>query len=312
MKQQVYKWPETLMESHFSLDNIDAIFYCGSVFLNNDADIKPQTMAHEHAWYEFHCVKKGCLEVKTDEKTYYIKANESLFIPPRSYHITTVGDDTQYISLGFELACNKKNTSEQLFQSMTAVFATGSCIKLTKSRKLTEICLELLCYANEGGSPNRCRFHNILTTFLFQLYDRLQITNITEQLPQQFPSETSPDLRNYLLDYLTSNKIDNITLKELSEKIYLNKKQINRIVKKRYNMTFKQKQIRFRIENAKKQLLETNLSVDQIAYLVGYTNLTSFYKAFRKIVGITPKAFRDQETASTLQKAAKENKKTKH
>jgi len=107
-------------------------------------------------------------------------------------------------------------------------------------------------------------------------------------------NDKGPDMRNYLIDYLTSNKINNITLEELSQKMYLNKKQINRIVKKRYNMTFKQKQIRFRIENAKKHLAETTLSVDQIAVLVGYTNLTSFYKAFRKLVGVTPKTYRDQ------------------
>ncbi|MBE7022300.1 MAG: helix-turn-helix domain-containing protein [Ruminococcaceae bacterium] len=297
--EQYDRCPEELTESHFTLDNLDAIFYFGAMFWREASPGCKETVAHEHAWYEFHCVKKGCLEVKTDEKTHLIKANEALFIPPRVYHNTRpVEDDTQYIGLGFELVCNKKNTAEQLFQAMTSVFSVDNCVKLTKCRQLVGISHELLTYANKGGSPDRCRFHNMLTTFLFQVYDKLHDSSTSASSPQ-LPAETAPDMRNYLLDYLTSTKINNITLEELSQKIYLNKKQINRIVKKRYNMTFKQKQIRFRIENAKKQLTETNLSVDQIALLVGYTNLTSFYKAFRQIVGVTPKVYRNQAFEKT-------------
>jgi len=292
------KWPVTMIESHFSVDNVDAIFYFGGMFWREISPSPHETLTHEHAWYEFHCVKKGSVEIKTDNKTYIIKANEALFIPPHTYHNTNaMVENTQYVGLGFELSCNKKSTQEQLYQSLTSVFSTSDCIKLTKCRKLIDTSHELLSYANEGHSPDRCRFHNMLTTFLFQLHDKLRETNVLEPLSDDNADDEGPDLRNYLIDYLTSNKINNITLEELSQKMYLNKKQINRIVKKRYNMTFKQKQIRFRIENAKKHLAETSLSVDEIAALVGYTNLTSFYKAFRKIVGVTPKVYRDQMLA---------------
>ncbi|MBE7009948.1 MAG: helix-turn-helix domain-containing protein [Ruminococcaceae bacterium] len=288
-------WPGDMIESHFTVDNLDAIFYFGSMFWREISPAAHETLTHEHAWFEFHCVKKGSIKIKTDKKTYVIKANEALFIPPRTYHNTNAMEEsTQYVGLGFELSCNKKSTQEQLYQNLSSVFSAEDCIKLTKCLKLIDTSHELLSYANEGHSLDRCRFHNMLTTFLFQLYDKLRETNTVDSVVYNEDNDKGPDMRNYLIDYLTSNKINNITLEELSQKMYLNKKQINRIVKKRYNMTFKQKQIRFRIENAKKHLAETTLSVDQIAVLVGYTNLTSFYKAFRKLVGVTPKTYRDQ------------------
>ena len=134
--------------------------------------------------------------------------------------------------------------------------------------------------------------HNSLVTFLFLLSDSLcEEAKTTIRQANDIPWEET-NKRNYLLDILTTNQIENITLEELSKKIYLDKKQINKIVKKRYNMTYKQKQIRFKIENAKKLLSECTQPVDSIARQIGYTNLTSFYKAFYKIVGMTPAEYR--------------------
>ena len=43
---------------------------------------------------------------------------------------------------------------------------------------------------------------------------------------------------------------------------------------------------------AKKLLLNTNLSIEEIAETVGYQNMNFFYKKFRKRTGKTPGDFR--------------------
>lgn len=49
-----------------------------------------------------------------------------------------------------------------------------------------------------------------------------------------------------------------------------------------------------RIENAKKQLEETNLSISEIINETGYNDPKSFRKIFLKLVGITPLEYRDK------------------
>ena len=295
VKVNAEQYDNLMVESHFSMDNINAVFYLGSRFWMDGIGPAKSTVAHEHAWYEFHCVKKGCLKVKTDEKTYLIKANEALFIPPRTYHISETADsDTVYTSFGFEISNNGKQTAENLYISMSDIFSSSPFVRLTKCRQIADLTQQLMHYTKSGGRPSDFRFHNMLSSFLFLLSDRLRDDWALLPPSQEVTEETLSDLRNNLLDYITNNQINEMTLEELSQKIYLNKKQINRIIKKRYNMTYKQKQIRFRIENAKKQLLESSLPVDRIAHQVGYANLTRFYKMFRKIVGVTPAQYRKQ------------------
>ena len=279
-----------LSESHFTLDNINAAFYFGAIFWNTEKQNSPDTPVHEHAWYEFHCVKNGEVQIETTGGVVRVKENECCLLAPKTYHATIpMSDDTQHVCFGFELSCNGKHTLENLFEAITKGLPASQHLHFTQAR-ITDAAFELLQYAKDGGSSYQCRFHNMLTNFLFLLSDEL---NGEKQMPATDLSKfNKADRRLFLLDYLSTVQDGKITLDELANAMYLNKKQINRIVKKRYNMTFKQKQIRFRIENAKKQLVETDLPVDSIATLVGYTNLTSFYKAFRSIVGVTPKEYR--------------------
>lgn len=284
-----------LSESHFTLDNISAAFYFGAIFWNTELQNEREVPVHEHAWYEFHCVKSGEVRIETNEGIVILRANECCLLAPKTYHSTAhIGPDTQHVCFGFELSCNGKRTLENLYESISKCLMINQFSFFSENDKIVDTSFELLQFAKDGGSPHQCRFHNLLAHFLFLLSDQLndnkqvQVTDLSKF--------NEADRRLFLLDYFSADQDGKMTLDELSKKMYLNKKQINRIVKKRYNMTFKQKQIRFRIENAKKQLQETNLPVDTIASLVGYTNLTSFYKAFRSIVGMTPRNYRIQHS----------------
>ena len=47
-----------------------------------------------------------------------------------------------------------------------------------------------------------------------------------------------------------------------------------------------------RIEKAKYLLLTTNLGMDLIAYAAGFWKATTFFRAFRRITGMTPQQYR--------------------
>lgn len=56
----------------------------------------------------------------------------------------------------------------------------------------------------------------------------------------------------------------------------------------------------YRVEAARKRLVETSLPVLTIALDVGYGSIASFNRAFKEIAGVTPTAYRTQEQ-NTLQ-----------
>ena len=55
---------------------------------------------------------------------------------------------------------------------------------------------------------------------------------------------------------------------------------------------------RVRFDQASELLINTDLSLKEIAFELGYTSLNSFVRSFREMSGITPKSFRKQNTCT--------------
>lgn len=65
-------------------------------------------------------------------------------------------------------------------------------------------------------------------------------------------------------------------------------RNISRLIKDRYGMTFKQFINHLRISEAKRLLRETDINITEIAYEVGYNNLSNFYRVFKEIEKAAP------------------------
>jgi YesN/AraC family two-component response regulator len=94
-----------------------------------------------------------------------------------------------------------------------------------------------------------------------------------------------------VLKYIDNN-YSTATLFEISEIVNQRHYKISKLVKKHTNMTFKELLQEKRLNKAKQLLNETDISIVEIISLVGYENLTYFYKIFKEKYGYTPKDFR--------------------
>ena len=96
-----------------------------------------------------------------------------------------------------------------------------------------------------------------------------------------------------------SESIFSYTLKsidEISKKVFLCPRQINRICNKLYGTSFSQQKTIFRIDYAKKLIKENKYSLSQISELVGYNSVSTFYAAFIKQCGMTPKEYKEKNS----------------
>lgn len=87
---------------------------------------------------------------------------------------------------------------------------------------------------------------------------------------------------------------ENLTLKELSKKYYINSAYLGQIFQKKYGRTFKEYLNSYRMEQAVLLLLRTDKKVYEIAEAVGYHDLDYFINRFITAKGCTPTRFRKQ------------------
>lgn len=87
---------------------------------------------------------------------------------------------------------------------------------------------------------------------------------------------------------------ENLTLKELSEKYYVNSAYLGQMFRKKYGQSFKDYLNNYRMEKAAQQLIRTDEKIYRIAEEVGYHDLDYFVNRFILAKGCTPAKFRRQ------------------
>lgn len=93
-----------------------------------------------------------------------------------------------------------------------------------------------------------------------------------------------------MMNYINAHLCENITVEEIADSLYLNHDYASRIFKKYTNISVKQFVMLQRITKAKQLLLEGN-SVSETQNMLGFNSYEHFFKTFKKVTGMTPKAY---------------------
>lgn len=93
-----------------------------------------------------------------------------------------------------------------------------------------------------------------------------------------------------IIKYIQQNLASDLSLDHLSRTFFLNKYYLGQLFKEVTGFTVAEYIIHRRILRAR-ELLKTDVTVQQVGALVGYNNTSHFIRTFKKLVGISPKQY---------------------
>jgi YesN/AraC family two-component response regulator len=93
--------------------------------------------------------------------------------------------------------------------------------------------------------------------------------------------------------FLERNWDKKVTLKDAAGKVFLSPKYLSRVFKKQTGESFNEFKLKVKLNRAGEMLKESGLTVQQIAYELGYMNIESFIRIFKKFNGLTPGQYRE-------------------
>lgn len=187
---------------------------------------------------------------------------------------------------------------DALYEEMSRMGVTGDTMNLNINYLLFQLihlateqddCLnqeEILHYISESsfeeGIMRGSKAH--LTRFATEYAEYL--TQLRKNVSRGVLAEIEREVRE--------NYAENLTLRELSQKYYVNSAYLGQLFRKKYEMSFKEYLNNYRMEQAAQRLLRTDDKIYQIAQDVGYKDLDYFINRFIAAKGCTPAKFRKQ------------------
>ncbi len=129
-----------------------------------------------------------------------------------------------------------------------------------------------------------------LAQMMLQLY-RLQLNNKSQPHAKKDDSQTRA---KETLDHISKNYFEMLSLPEAAKMAKLSQRQFSSMCKKITGKSFVQFVNTIRTERAVELLTNTEAPVAAIAFEVGYEELSTFYRAFKKLHKTTPLKYRDK------------------
>ncbi|RMG20600.1 MAG: AraC family transcriptional regulator [Bacteroidetes bacterium] len=130
---------------------------------------------------------------------------------------------------------------------------------------------------------------------LLGLLHQLSKSNDQQQLSttdmRQYASEHSQRI-DAVIKFISDNYANYISLEDVAEVACLTPNSFCRFFKKMTNKSFVRFLNEVRIRNASRLLVQQNLQVSDICYMVGYQSITNFNRQFKQIMGMTPISYR--------------------
>ena len=285
------------MITHYTKNSYDSIFSRGTeprllyVGKSEDSAVTNFRSIHHHDnYFEMLLIQNGECNVTIDNICYNAKAgdivcyncgtmhHEQLFSkePFNVYDIAV--DGLQFDGL-------RKNCLVP--DGVPCVFSAGNKFDL-----LNQLFVQTYSLFEDDPATSEFYFH-YLTLSIISIVKNIADHSIKTQA--HLNRKTS-EVGNAVREYLHAHYAKPITLEDIGKDLSLSPYYISHVFKSTSGYSPMQYVTHLRISNAQNLLIYTTTPITEIAYSVGYSNLSNFNYAFSKYSGMSPSQFRKEYT----------------
>ncbi len=234
---------------------------------------------HCNAGYELHLILRGRCEMDVCDRHYDLQALQGALIAPGQYH------QSRSCPGGFErLSLTVTATEGPLLRALRQ--AVPAYRLLTLPEAAPDLCRAALDEAADAFAPELRQA--ALTQLLVLILRALHIPD-GRTAPAR---ETAETVRTDIIDsFFETHYDEKAGAARLAAQLHISVRQLHRVLRTYYGMTFQEKLLQARMDQAACLLRDPAMTVGMVAEMVGYRSASAFYLAFRRYFGTTPAAY---------------------
>ena len=258
------------MTNEFAKKALYYLIYSGTFYCSEKYKVSRENFNS----YLFLYVKKGKMKFTYKDNQFMAPANSFVFLDcyhPHSYHAE---EETIFDFFHFT-----GNSSREYFDLLYG--KNGSVYPMYDNHIILDYVKLILKMAEQ----NEVDEHSVSITIQKILYELNQFSN--------FSNDSTENKIKQAILFLENHHTENIKLEDIANHVYLSSYYFTRIFKKHMDCSPIQYLINYRINNAKKLLHNTSLTINEISTVCGFNNTSHFVTTFKNHVSISPKKFRD-------------------
>lgn len=247
---------------------------------------------HWHKENELIMVRSGTLWVKLNNNTYQAESGDCIFVNSETVHgaipQNCVYDCVVFDAYAFLKAFAEENTPLSSFLNGTLIVQEYFQKSQTKIINAYD---SLICELEKNDNIGK---RYTVAGKIYTLFGEIFTSGLFYAPEHEF---TVKDEKNVIklkkvLYYISIKYDTKLTLKEIADIADMSPKYFCAFFKEMTRQSPFEYINSYRTERAAKMLLSTDMSITDVAFSCGFSDLSYFIKTFKKLKGITPKVFR--------------------
>ena len=261
-----------------------------------------QIPVHWHDEMEIIAIERGQLDIKIGEDNFIGRAGDIFFVNPRELHLMGPSEiDGLYYTLLFPIEFISFQTQDALETELLSPIRSN---KLLFPHQLQGGIKEIVYPFLQEIINSNMQKHDIgakeISLSRHHLRTRILLLEMLECLYENgalLKSETNGDtnMQKEMLAYIDAHCMEKITLSMLAEEFHLSEKYVSRYFVEHFKISFSNYVIHHRLTYARALLETTDEQVTEIAMQSGFSNVSYFIRAFKKMYGISPLKYKKKQ-----------------
>ncbi|MDT0160696.1 helix-turn-helix domain-containing protein [Bacillus sp. AG4(2022)] len=246
---------------------------------------------HYHDYFQILYALEGEGEITLDSRAYNFSKDKVVLITPNCVHSIKAATKMTVLVLAFSLPSMEITLQKELLSLMQKESRHFE-LDLYTASEIRPLIRKMLYEQKNGDLFGKLSMPVYLIEIMIHLLRQQNYTSVQD----------ANDIRSIQMkEYIERHYFTNITAESLSAVYGISTRYMNDIFKRKFNDTPLQYLQKVRINHAKELLLESDLDIVSICFEVGYETLSTFYRTFRNLVGISPNKFRlSSQSASVV------------
>lgn len=263
------------------------------IYLSNNINYPP----HLHRQAELLLVLSGEVTASVSDKNYCLQQNDGILVFPNQLHSLHTAAASRILLVLFE--SDFCHCFKQLLENYFPAENNFSLSALSRHGLTGKEGLIALTEEFVRGSlltnPSLTRCIGYLTLLLTDILPSLTLLE-----KEAFGVQS---IEQQVLLYMDSHFTEELSLEQVARQLGISAFSLSRLFSNRFQTSFPRYLTSRRLDYAKELLLETELSVTQIALDAGFGSPRTFFREFQKNCGLTPGQFRKLPYPPTPKKA---------
>lgn len=245
---------------------------------------------HFHNYMEVGICYEGCGESVLRERRERFRKGSMVIVPPNYPHTNNSdgGGVAYWEWIYLDIESVLQDMKEISFSKLDAdyilnvLYEEALFFQQEEYPRLSEIIRDIRRESAKKAYMYREKLKGLLQMFVVEL---LRIRNISDEMPRKSPRsfQIAP-----ALDYLREHYNEDIRIRDLARVCNVSESHFRRIFQECMNMTPGDHVNVIRIREATRLLLKSHATMEEVAYRVGYGNVSTFNRNFKKMLGVTP------------------------